>query len=80
MKTFPLRVLSQTKVHFDGEVTSVYAPSTQGIVAILPRHTPFITQLKKGDLKITFENGEEIIPIKGGFINVEKNKTSVLIY
>jgi F-type H+-transporting ATPase subunit epsilon len=80
MNTFMLHILSQTKNYFEGQVSAVYIPAVKGTMGILPRHELMIGQLKKGKIKVVLASlAEEIIEIEGGFINVEKDKTSILV-
>ncbi len=37
---------------FSGSGEMVYVPAQMGEVGIAPRHTPFITQMKPGDVRI----------------------------
>lgn len=80
MKTFMLKIISQTKSYFEGEVTAVYIPAVKGMMGVLPGHEPMIAKLKKGKIKVIMPSLlEEIIDIDGGFINVEKDKASILV-
>ncbi len=64
---------------FEGEVERVMAPGPQGEIAILPDHTPFYTQLAKGDIEIYAQGDIEKIPIDGGIIRASQNQVTVIV-
>lgn len=80
MSTLSLQILSQEKLLFSGDVSVVYVPAKEGMMGVLPHHIPFIGQLKKGHIKVLISMEEKIFSIEGGFIHVEKQKTSILVY
>jgi F-type H+-transporting ATPase subunit epsilon len=79
-KILELEVISPQKlVYSDKQVSYVSAPSTSGVIGILPGHTSLISSLAQGDLKCLEKEGSEIhIRIDSGFIQVRNNKVLVL--
>ena len=59
MATMRLDIVSAEAEIFSGEVNAVFAPAVMGDVGIYPRHTPLVTQLKPGELKIQVEGEED---------------------
>lgn len=56
----------------------VIAPGVEGELGILPRHTPLLTMLKPGELRVK-KGGEEIsIFVSGGFLEVQPDKVLIL--
>jgi len=51
-KTMHLKISSPEKVIFDGEVKQVSLPTENGMITILPNHTPLVTSLKPGLIKL----------------------------
>ncbi len=70
-----LRIYSLEGIKFEGEVSQVSLPTTDGEITVLKNHIPLITTLKQGKIKA----GMEDIEINGGFAEVGNNKVVVLI-
>jgi len=47
-----LKISSPEKVIFDAQVKQVSLPTENGMITILPNHTPLVTSLKPGLIKI----------------------------
>jgi len=57
----------------------VHAPAELGEVGIAPRHTPLVSRLVPGDVRVQTENGEEeIIYVSGGILEVQPHVVTVL--
>ena len=69
-----LKLISPEKTHFDGEVSSVGAPGTNGRnFVILNDYAPTISALDKGTVKYTHEGVVDTLEIEGGFIEICDN-------
>lgn len=74
-----LEILTPDKKVYEGEVTAVTVPGTMGSFQILKDHAPIISTLEDGPVIIKSNNaGEETFVIKGGVVEVLKNKIIVL--
>lgn len=74
-----LEILTPDQTVFEGEVTSVTVPGTQGSFEVLNNHAPIISTLEDGKVIIrTGGKGEESYFIKGGVVEVLNNKITVL--
>lgn len=73
-----LEILTPDKKVFEGEVTAVTVPGTMGSFQILRDHAPIISTLEDGPVIIKTKTAEEIVVIKGGVVEVLKNKIIVL--
>jgi F-type H+-transporting ATPase subunit epsilon len=73
-----LEILTPDKKVFEGEVTAVTVPGTMGSFQILRDHAAIISTLEDGPVIIKTKSDEEIIKIKGGVVEVLKNKIIVL--
>ncbi|MCW9699197.1 MULTISPECIES: F0F1 ATP synthase subunit epsilon [unclassified Avibacterium] len=79
MATLNLTVVSAEESIFTGKVKSIQATGIEGELGILPGHTPLLTAIKPGIVKLTLENGnEEVIYVSGGFLEVQPNVVTVL--
>lgn len=76
---FQLQILTPTSIALDEEVDMVTAPSASGVVGILPHHVPLFTKLVEGEIKITTGKEERYLSIGGGFMEVTKEKVTILV-
>ena len=74
-----LEIISPDKRIFEGEVSAIQLPGTEGSFGLLDNHAPMISTLKVGKIKITNPDKEEhFFEINGGVVEVQKNKVIVL--
>ena len=74
-----LEIITPEKEVFNGEVTSVKFPGTDGGFEILNNHAPIISTLEKGEIRIiTNDKNTEKFDINGGVIEMQNNKIIVL--
>ena len=77
--TIRVDIVSAERELFSGEATMVFAPAAQGEVGIAPRHTPLLTPLNAGDVRVrTPEGEEEIIYVSGGMLEVQPHVVTIL--
>lgn len=78
--TIQVEVVSAEESVFSGEATFVVLPGEAGELGIYPRHTPLITRIKPGTVRIhTAEDSEEtLIFVAGGILEVQPNIVTVL--
>ena len=78
--TIHVDVVSAQKSIFSGEAKFVALPGEMGELGILPRHTPLITRIKPGAVRIErADNGEEeFVFVAGGILEVQPNGVTVL--
>ena len=74
-----LRVVSPSKVVYEGDASSVIAPAWDGEVGVLPGHAPLLTLLGSGRLSVQpIGGGREVFQVSGGVMKVENNLVTVL--
>jgi F-type H+-transporting ATPase subunit epsilon len=77
--TIRVEVVSAEAEVFAGVAEMVIAPAVLGEVGILPRHSPMLTELKPGEVRIKLPGGEEeSIYVSGGFLEVQPHMVTVL--
>ncbi|MDO5692731.1 MAG: F0F1 ATP synthase subunit epsilon [Pseudomonadota bacterium] len=77
--TIHVDVVSAEESIFSGEATFVALPGEAGELGIYPRHTPLITRIKPGSVRIAKPNGEEeFVFVAGGILEVQPNLVTVL--
>jgi F-type H+-transporting ATPase subunit epsilon len=79
MSTLRLEILTIERKLYDDEVNMVIAPGSEGVLGILPRHTPLLTALTYGELQVKKEGEEDLFfAISGGFMEVLPDRVIVL--
>ena len=79
MATIHVDIVSAEKEIFSGEAVIVFAPAILGEVGIAPGHTPLVTQLAPGEVRIKQANGEEEgFYVSGGMLEVQPDVVTVL--
>jgi F-type H+-transporting ATPase subunit epsilon len=78
--TMQIDVVSAEESIFSGEAEFVVAPALMGEVGIYPRHTPMLTSIKPGALRIKLpeNNEEQLIFVSGGILEVQPGLVTVL--
>jgi F-type H+-transporting ATPase subunit epsilon len=79
MNTIHVDVVSAEESIYSGEARFVALPGESGELGIYPRHTPLITRIKAGSVRIeTADGGEEFVFVAGGILEVQPNCVTVL--
>lgn len=79
MNTIHVDVVSAEESIFSGEARFVALPGEAGELGVYPRHTPLITRIKAGSVRIELaDGGEEFIFVAGGILEVQPNCVTVL--
>ncbi len=73
-----LEIITPEKVIYKNEVDEIMAPTINGQIGILPGHVGLVSKVVPGELIIRKGNNQELLAITGGFLEVEKNKITIL--
>lgn len=77
--TFHVDIVSAEVGIFSGTVEMVFAPAADGEVGIMPRHSPLLTQLQPGEVRVVKSGGEEeSYFVSGGMLEVQPHTVTVL--
>ena len=77
--TIQVEIVSAEQEIWSGQGTMVFAPGEVGELGIAPRHTPLITRLKSGEVRVQQEGGEEqFFFITGGLLEVQPHVVTIL--
>lgn len=77
--TMHVDIVSAEAEIFSGTAEMVFAPAEMGEVGILPRHTPLLTRLKPGEVRVKHEGGEEeFFFVSGGMLEVQPYTVTIL--
>src|SRR5436190_18883222 len=78
--TIHVDVVSAEEQSCSGEAEFVVLPGIMGELGIYPRHTPLLTQIKPGALRVKLpdRDEEELVFVQGGFLEVQPHRVTVL--
>jgi F-type H+-transporting ATPase subunit epsilon len=80
MNTIKVDVVSAEESIFEGEAEFVALPGEAGELGIYPQHTPLITRIRPGAvrIKVAGRSEEEFVFVAGGILEVQPNRVTVL--
>ncbi len=78
MPKIKLEIVTAERMVLSEDVDYVSAPGIDGVLGILPRHSPLVTALKVGELHYRKDDAEFNYAIGGGFMEVRPDKVTVL--
>lgn len=78
--TIHVSVVSAEEEIFDGEAEFVALPGESGELGIYPMHTPLITRIRPGTVRIKLpdRSQEELVFVAGGLLEVQPDEVTVL--
>ncbi len=78
--TLHIDIVSAEGHLYTGQGQMVYAPAVMGEIGIAPRHTPLLTRLKPGDVRVDPGNSQpqQHFYVSGGIIEVQPFKVTIL--
>ncbi|MFN7641945.1 MAG: F0F1 ATP synthase subunit epsilon [Burkholderiales bacterium] len=80
MNTIKVDVVSAEESIFEGEAEFIALPGEAGELGIYPQHTPLITRIRPGAvrIKVAGRSDEEFVFVAGGILEVQPNRVTVL--
>ena len=77
--TMHVDIVSAENEIYSDTVVECYAPAEMGEVGIHPRHTPMLTKLKPGDVRVVTQEGETLhFFVSGGILEVQPHVVTIL--
>jgi F-type H+-transporting ATPase subunit epsilon len=77
--TIHIHIVSAETEIFSGTANMVFAPAEMGEVGIAPRHTPLLTRLKPGEVRVQMEGqDEQFFYVSGGVLEIQPHVVTVL--
>ena len=75
---FKLDIVTPERLVYSEDVDVVTVPTIEGEIGILANHTPIVSVIASGELKIKKDGEVNYIAISGGFVQFIKNKATIL--
>lgn len=77
--TIHVDIVSAESSIFSGTAEMVFAPAVMGEVGIAPRHSPLLSPLKPGEVRVKLPGGnEETFYVSGGLLEVQPHLVTIL--
>lgn len=78
--TIHVDVVSAQESIYSGEAEFVVLPGVMGELGVYPKHTPLITQIKPGEvrIKVPGQAEEQIVFVQGGYLEIQPDVVTVL--
>lgn len=77
--TVHVDIVSAEQEIFSGQAEMIFAPAIQGEVGIAPGHTPLLTRLGPGEVRLKLSEGQEsAFYVSGGMLEVQPGSVTVL--
>ena len=77
--TIHIHIVSAESEIFSGTANMVFAPAEMGEVGIAPRHTPLLTRLKPGEVRVQMDGqDEQFFYVSGGILEIQPHVVTVL--
>jgi F-type H+-transporting ATPase subunit epsilon len=73
-----LEIVTPERLAYADDVDAVVLPGSEGELGVLPHHTPLVSTLGVGELRIRKGSSEESFAIFGGFLQVRPDKVVVM--
>lgn len=71
-------IVTQERQIFAGDVDYVSLPGVEGMMGILPNHSPLLTALDFGEVYIRYNGETQYFAVGGGFVEIQADKVIVL--
>jgi len=80
MSVFHVDIVSAEESIYSGPAEFLSAPASLGEVGILPRHTPMLTRIRPGTvrIKVPLQTEEDVIYVSGGMLEVQPDSVTIL--
>lgn len=78
-KLFDVEIVTPQKTVYKGRAKSVTVPGSVSSFQILHNHAPIVSSLELGIVKVVTEIGEDFYAITSGFVENQKNVTSIIV-
>jgi len=76
--TIRCEIVSQERTVFEGDVDIVVVPGVDGEMGILPNHSPLLSTIRLGVIKVRQAGEEQLFTVTGGLLEVQPTIVTIL--
>lgn len=73
-----VEITSQDRSVYSGDADIVVVPGSAGEMGILPHHSPLLSTLKYGVIKVRTKDEEQVFTVAGGIVEVQPDQVTIL--
>ena len=73
-----VEIVSAEKEIFSGKATMLFAPAIEGEIGVAPGHTPMVSLLGPGEVRVQRDDEESSYYVSGGLIEIQPTVVTVL--
>lgn len=73
-----LKIITQERIVFDGDVDEIYTMTTDGEIGILKNHVPIMTSLEIGVTRAKKDNSMRYFTTMGGILQFKDDECTIL--
>ncbi|MEC8561065.1 MAG: F0F1 ATP synthase subunit epsilon [Pseudomonadota bacterium] len=73
-----VEIVSAEKEIFSGKATMLFAPAIEGEIGVAPGHTPMVSLLGPGEVRVQTGDEESSFYVSGGLIEIQPTVVTVL--
>ncbi len=78
-KLIKFQIVTPERIVLEEEILQITVPTKQGEITVLPDHIPLVASLMPGVIEVKTKDGQaEVMSVSGGFVEVSKNKVTIL--
>jgi len=74
-----VEILTPEKKVFSGEVDILTVPSRAGIISVMSNHTPLVTAIGSGEIRVKIKDQEKVFENEKGVLQTINNRTVLLL-
>ena len=78
MAPMRLEIITAEREVYSDDVDILVAPGIEGELGILPHHSPLMTALQPGEIRIRKDGEDVFMAVSSGFLEVMDNKVTIL--
>lgn len=76
--TLRLEIVTPQAKTYSEEVETVSLPGLEGDLGVYPNHTPLMTQIVAGEIRVVQNGQSKFLAVGAGFVEITGNQVSVL--
>ncbi len=73
------KIATPEKVVYEDEIEQVSIPTTSGEITVMENHIPLVSVVQAGELKIKDKDGDHILAIAGGFLEIRDDNELIIL-
>ena len=79
MNQIHFEIVTPEKVAYQDTIDALTVDTKDGEITILPRHTPLVSILRPGEMRLKKGDEEGFMAVSGGFVEVQQDSTVIII-